>query len=140
MNVIPYLPEHLAALRIQQAQAYMEPLMRSPDYARELSAGDARTWTHGGDVVGIGGVVPIWPGRACAWALVSAGAGRCMTALTRSAGAFLSASGVRRLEAYVDPDFHAAHRWMRMLGFTLEARMSAFKPDGSPALLYARIG
>ena len=53
---------------------------------------------------------------------------------------YLGGLPIRRLEASVNTGFTAAHRWVKALGFKMEApRMEAFQIDGSDCALYARV-
>jgi RimJ/RimL family protein N-acetyltransferase len=51
----------------------------------------------------------------------------------------LETTDFKRVEAYVDANFEAGHRWITMLGFEREGYMRAFSPLGDDAVLYARI-
>ena len=67
-------------------------------------------------------------------------AGAHFVALTKAAKRILGSMPYRRLEADVACDFAQGHRWLRMLGFTMEApRMVAYLPDGTDSALYARV-
>lgn len=94
-----------------------------------------------GEPVACAGVVEMWPNRGHAWALLGDNAGPHMIAITRAIRAFLDALPLRRVEMAVDPDFPAALRWARMLGFECEtpSPMRAYCPDGRGAYLFARV-
>lgn len=143
LEFIPFRPEHLGALQLQAAQAYLQPLLAKPEYGAALVGPD--TWSGILDrrIVGCAGILPQWPGRAIAWAL-----------LTRdlSARHFLQAhhkvlrvlhaaqrNGMRRIETTVDAGFDAGHRWVRALGFLPEGLMRGYSPEGRDHALYARI-
>ena len=95
-----------------------------------------------GRPVFVGGALHMWTGRAELWARVDRGCRRDMVAITREVAKFIAVdcSKIRRLEAVVECDFEPGHRWVRMLGFRLDAaRMPAFYPDGRDCSLYSRI-
>jgi hypothetical protein len=55
----------------------------------------------------------------------------------RASAGFLAASQFRRIEAFVDPEFKPAMRWIKMLGFELERFVPYFFKDGSIASQWA---
>lgn len=94
-----------------------------------------------GDCVGAGGVHPVWPGRAAAWALLSEHAGPAMLAIVRKLDFVLTTMPANRIEMTVRANFAPGCRLARFLGFALEtpAPMPRFYPDGASAYLFARI-
>lgn len=85
-----------------------------------------------------GGFVPQWAGRAEAWAMFAPGNTLSFYTLHKIVRRHLEACPFRRVEATVDLEFENGHRWIRALGFELEApRLKAYFPDGSDASLYA---
>lgn len=140
---VPFRPEHLPMLRLQAAQSYLQPLMARSDYAAALAGPYAWSGLIGGKVIGCAGLLPQWPGRAIAWALLTRElsaahflrAHHKVLAVLRSA----HASGVRRIETTVDAGFDAGHRWARALGFSPEGLMRAYSPDGRNHVLYAHV-
>jgi RimJ/RimL family protein N-acetyltransferase len=47
---------------------------------------------------------------------------------------------IQRIEAAVECDFKQGHRFMRLIGFTLEAeRMKGFSENGGDCALYAKV-
>lgn len=139
MIVSPFKPEDLHELSLQPSQAFLVPFLERAGYGQELvDAGPCYTGRHNGRIVCCAGLVNLWEGRASAWALLSGDAGKCMPALHRAVDRFLSGCGVKRIEAYVYPDFVAGHRWATMLGFEHEGRLRAFQ-QGQDMDMYARI-
>lgn len=85
-----------------------------------------------------GGFVPMWQGRAEAWAMFNPDCREHFYTLHKIVKKHLEACPFRRVEATVDLEFENGHRWIRALGFELEApRLKAYFPDGSDARLYA---
>lgn len=142
VTILPFQANHLAALNLQPAQEYMLPYVQADQYAVALEgSGPAYSALADGRIIACAGVATIWQGRGAAWALLAQGGPCHFTAVHRAVRAFLDGCEFRRVEAYVDPEFHAARRWMHLLGFRLETPepMAGFGEDGRPMLLYARI-
>jgi hypothetical protein len=138
-EVIPFKAPHLAAIRLQAAQMYLSEwvteeqgaaLEQSPSYTAMLD-----------DVpIGAAGVIPIWTGRAMAWSFISDTGPQHFLKCHRAVKHFLDGCFVQRIEMTVDCDHVEAHRWAKMLGFTMEAeRMKAYAPDGHDCALYSRV-
>lgn len=138
MEVRPYVPADFLAIDLDGA----ELLGRTQANAEGLAAStEAYTATVDGRVVAVIGLVQLWPGRRYVWAYLSRDSGPHMLALTRRVRRWLRYHGSGRLEAAVDPEFAAANRWARLLGFRCETPegMREYVP-GKDFLLYARIG
>ena len=139
MNVVPFKAEHLLALQLQQGQAHAQPFI-TEDYAHMLEGEYAFTALADGVPIAVGGVTKLWDERGLAWTFVSRNAGAHFVELHKAVKAMLDIVPYRRVEADTPCDFEQGHRWLRMLGFTLEAeRMRAFRVDGGDSALYARV-
>lgn len=139
MHVVPYKAEHMRALQVQQGQAYCSPYM-TDDYAREFEKHNSFTGLVDGKPIIVGGLVELWQNRALLWSFVDQSAGKHFVAVHRATMRFLEAQTYRRIEAECDFDFAPGHRWLKKLGFVLEApRMRAFRIDGGDSALYARV-
>lgn len=141
MEIKPFRAYHLRQLLAEPAHEYMRPMLSDPSHGATLEQADASfTAIENGRVVGCGGIMPVWAGRAIAWSVLSANSGPCMVPIHIVTRRLLRMRSERRIEATCDADFKAGHRWLRLLGFELEAaRMEGFAPDGRPHSLYARI-
>lgn len=139
--IVPMTAEHLAAIELQPAQAAAQAFLSDESYVAALStAGHAYALLGpSGEVLACAGIIPMWHGRAIAWALVGAAAGHRMVELHRAAMRAFDMHPVRRLETTVAAGFEQGHRWARLLGFTRECTMRAYAPDGSDCDLYARV-
>jgi hypothetical protein len=136
----PYRPEHMESLRIQPAQARFVPLMADRGYCEALAhAGPAFAAVQDGATIAIGGCVEQSPGRAIAWALLAKTDGVAFIKVHRAVTRWLEIAPWRRIEAAVESDFAAGHRWIKMLGFTHEGRMRGYTPEGGDCDLYARV-
>lgn len=99
-----------------------------------------------GELLGAAGLMPLWRGRASAWALLSASIQRAdMIPIHRAILWFLnvhqglSDSRFRRIETTVRQDWPQAHRWARMLGFQQEGILRCFDIEGHDYAMYARV-
>lgn len=139
MDVVPFKAQHLEEIALQEAQQYLLGYIE-PGLGDSLEGQDSFTGLADGAVVACAGVVPYWNNRGLAWAYLSNIAGDHMTSVTRAVKRYLDVAPYDRIEAAVDVDFEAGHRWIQLLGFKLEAPyMSKFRPDGGAASLYARV-
>lgn len=139
MSLIPFRAEHLSLIQVQDAQRNVSHFM-THEHAKTLETALSFTYAANGVVFGVGGLVELWPGRAAMWAYLDRNAGRHFVAIHRAALALLEIADFRRVEADVDVDFAEGHRWLKLLGFTLEApRMRAYLPTGTDSALYARV-
>ncbi len=139
MIVVPYKAEHLLALKMQPGQSYLAPYV-TDEYAKLLESQWAFTALDDEDVVAVGGVAELWSNRGLAWAFVDTRAGAHFLALHKAVQRVLDLVPYRRVEAETPCEFRQGHRWLRMLGFQLEApRMKSFRIDGGDAALYARV-
>lgn len=136
MRVEPFRVEHLQQMDVQEAQKYLMPYMNW-DGVRQLENDWAKTVFDGEKVLLCGGLAPVGGGRAVVWAYFSESAGVCMVKTVRGIKAFLKAAPFRRIEAFVDVDFLAGHRLVRILGFELETpRKRAYRVDGGDSSEY----
>lgn len=139
MIVVPYEPRHLDEMTMQPSQRYLRDFV-TPEAAAAVAGHPAYTAVCEGEILGCGGVVPVWQGRAIAWSFISNKAGPYFVAITRAVRKFLDDQPQDRIETTVDMEFADGHRWARMLGFKLEAgRMAKYRPDGGTCSLYARV-
>lgn len=139
ITVERFRAEHVAEMTVQPAQR-ADWAAVTPDMLRAFEQTDAWTVRAGGEVVLVGGLVEVWPGRATLWSYVGAGAGPYMTRLTRGVRRLMDASNYTRIEVYVDANFEGAHRWARLLGFACESIiLRAFFPDGRDGVIYGRV-
>jgi len=133
--VTPLIPAHIRSIVPQLAQR--------GKINRDLStyATPGASWTVWADteIIFCGGILPLWPGRGYAWSILTERAGLHFIGLHRVVRHYLNESSLKRIEATVDADFLAGHRWIRALGFEFEGVLRAYNPNGSDSVLYARI-
>jgi len=139
MKVVPFHRDHLKTLNLQLAQREALPLLTDV-IINELERGQSFTAMICNTPMMCCGVHGDGMGRGVLWALVSQDIGRHMVQITKLCRRFFDNSGYRRLETVVDYDFIAGHRWVRLMGFELEAkRMRSYYPNGRDCSLYAKI-
>ena len=139
MRVEPFKVEHLQQMDVQEAQRYLLPHVNW-DGVRQLENAWAKTVFDGERVLLCGGLVPLAGSRAVVWAYFSEAAGTRMLRLVRATRAFLTDAPFRRIEAFVDVDFWAGHRLVRLLGFELETpRKRAYRVDGGDSSEYVLV-
>lgn len=138
MRIEPYRPEHLQRIKLQATQQWCRPML-SDEFLLELQELDGYTAFVGDEPVACAGTMHAWEGRHMAWSFISEKAGPHMLGITRAVMRYLELKRFRRVEAYVDPDFEAGHRWIKRLGFKREGLLEAFLPDGRSQVLYSRV-
>lgn len=139
MRVVPYQSQHLLFMQLQDGQAYCKA-HTTEAHAKALENEYAFTVLAGDLPIGVGGVTDIYEGRGLLWSYIDQRAGPHFIAIHRVTERFLAAMPHRRIEAYTPCEFKAGHRWLKKLGFTLEAeRMRNFDIDGGDSAMYARV-
>lgn len=139
VEIVPFRPEHLAAIRLQGVQASAQHQC-TVEFGRVLAeqVGMARTALVGGAPIACAGLTELWPGRAYAWAFLSEGWERYAKAVHRGVLAALRTSRWRRVEASIDVRYSAARRWIARLGFEFEGVARAYTTDGRDCEIWAR--
>lgn len=139
MIVRQFLPADLLLIALQPHQRALSAEVATPNYAEQLAAhGEAFTVAVDGEIVAVIGLIHQWDGCARAYAFLGENAGRSMMQITRQVRAYLAKCTTRRIEAAVQDDFAAGHRWARILGFKTEGWMRKYWNEHD-ALLYARV-
>jgi len=143
---VPFQPEHLAALHVQPRQDDARMLVGSSTYGDALSqVGVAFTGLNEfGQAVVCVGAIPIWPGRATGWAALNLIPPRDWPQLhklvLRGLDGLQRDPAYRRIEVSAPVEFIAAHRWILLLGFEIEAALARrYDPEGRDHVRYARI-
>ena len=139
MIVVPFKHAHLKDLAEQEATAYLRPYV-AEENLRALENEFAYTGFAEGRPIACVGIVKHWEGRGEAWAFLAGDCRPWFTAIHRASLRALAFAGFRRVEAVVDYEFKAGHRWVKSLGFEVEAeRLRAYRPTGGDCTLYARV-
>ncbi|MDZ4253534.1 MAG: hypothetical protein U1A72_13285, partial [Sulfuritalea sp.] len=81
LEFVPFAPEHLLALALQQAQAALRPMLELPDYGAAIAAASVQTGTAlvAGIPVACGGVLIRHRGVGEVWLLFSGPPSRATT-------------------------------------------------------------
>lgn len=142
MHIIPFKPDHIHELADFGGQEWAR-MLTGPEHLERLLSGPAFSGAISGEIVGAAGVGSLSGRRGYAWAILSARASQHPASVHRAVHRFLRssecASVFSRIEAYVDPAFVAAVRWVSALGFECETPqpMRKFFPNGGSALMFA---
>lgn len=141
MIVRPMVAEDIDRIELQSAQGYSCGTMETYDFAPLIEANLAWAAEHDGEIVALGGFYVFWENRSVAWALISRTAGSVFPSLHKHVLKSINEWGktCRRVEITVDVGFEQGHRWAKMLGFTVEGYLKAFRPDGGDVILYSRV-
>jgi len=88
-----------------------------------------------------GGITQYWQGRGEAWAVFDPDCRKQFLGIHKITKRLLLESGVKRIEASVKIGFDHGHRWIKALGFKLDAELlKSYLPDGSDVSLYSMVG
>lgn len=144
-RLVPLTPELLAFAVALERDPLAAEMAEGESFARRaLLPTLSFAMIRGGYVLGAGGLVPQWPGRAEAWLLVSRHARpRDIAHGTRQARVFFDKRqrqpAFRRIEAFIRADRVWNRSFADALGFVHEGRLIAWAPDGADYDLYARV-
>lgn len=141
IKVVRFEPAHLTELTAQQGLEYMQGFF-TEDQKKGLAASrNAFTGiSDDGRVVVCAGVADLWENRGEAWSVLNPVCKREFLGIHNAVKRFLDVCPIRRIEAAVDIDFEAGHRWARLLKFELETtRARAYLPSGNDAAIYVRV-
>jgi hypothetical protein len=139
VNVIPFEPEHIQRLELQDAQQYMVSHI-CVEYLKALQAvGPSASAEVDGRIIASAGVAFQGFGMGVLWAFVAKDAGRHFVKLDRCVRRLLSITSLKRIEATTEVSFHQGCRWLELLGFENEGRMRAYGPNGEDHYRFARI-
>ncbi|HNA61448.1 MAG TPA: hypothetical protein PKW79_00020 [Rhabdochlamydiaceae bacterium] len=87
-----------------------------------------------------GGVSEYWKGRGECWAVFHHNVRSKFVQIHRCVLRYFEMCPIKRIEATVKYDFKEGHRWIKALGFTLEApRLRFYYPNGDDVSLYSRV-
>lgn len=141
MRTRPLRREDLLWLRDQPGQRQLGAILDDGSIQALVKCRQSYTVEREDGVVMLcGGLIDYWQGRAETWASFNKGCKKDFLAVHHQVVKFLDTCGVRRVEAGVEVNFEAGHRWVKALGFTLETVCARhYLPDGKDCSLYVRI-
>ena len=147
IEIVPYRPEHLAQIALQDVQVELGGDITDPAYARRIDV-PGLTYTgiiptaYGPRVVGAAGILPIHRGVAGGWCLFGDIPRRCFIEITGRTLEILWRAherGFWRIETFVRADHARGLYYARKLGFHVEGLKEAFLPSGGDVIMYARL-
>lgn len=141
ISVVKFKAEHLFRLKEAGAVDYLDEYV-NPESCKALenAAYSYTALSETGEVLGAYGLNHLWKDRAEAWAFFNLNCKKNFLGIHNAVSRFLEVCPYRRVEAIVDYNFKAGHRWVKTLGFELEAPlMKNYLMDGRDASLYARV-
>lgn len=140
LSYAPFRARHIDAMNIQDEQEWVMDVYGKADFVA-LEGPHAHTLFRDGVPIVCCGAFELSKVRGSCWAVLSNSIGsRAFREVHARGKRFLSTLPWRRLEAVVAVDFDAGHRWVRALGFQLEAPcMKAYELDGTNCALYAKV-
>lgn len=131
--------EHLADLLSRKAKLWGGGLSHEQMLSLEGS-GHSYTILLGDRPLLCAGVVEYWKGRGESWAIFDPECRRHFVEIHHIVKKYLDDCPVRRIEAAIQVDFTAGHRWIKALGFKLDAeKLEAFLPNGNDVSLYSMV-
>lgn len=141
IEVIPFHPDHLGLIHIQDAQAGANKIIRdNPDYGKTLaSQGDAYTVEVDGVPMLCAGVIRLDDGRGWVWMLFASNSGRHFVRICRYVRRYLESCGLRRIEASIDCTFKEGIRLAKLMGFEIEGRMRQYGANGEDYFMMGRV-
>ncbi len=138
MHVTDFDPTHILMMNVQPHQAWMRDSIER-GYGNVLLSGACWTIWNGDTPIACMGRIPLWAGNEEVWTVFDRDAGAQMTPVFRETKRRIALPVCRRLQAYVDVEFAPAVRWMLLLGFTVEGRLTGYFPNGNDAFLFSLI-
>ena len=108
-TIVPYEPEHLLAIDLQEAQGYARQNLNR-QVAEQLAGPYSYTVLRDGRPVAVLGVLKLWDNRALVWTFLGRDAGPSMVVIHRFVKEALDLLPFRRIEADTPCGFEAGHR------------------------------
>jgi hypothetical protein len=140
-KVVPFSEQHILPLLEQPINRGLKDFFLS-GRARELETSGSVTLMRDGQVLLVGGVLPLWEGRGIVWCMFNEESRNFGVTVFRHLRRYvdLKLKTFRRIEVCVPYDFDHGKRRVEMLGFKLEcAHARKYLPDGSDCALYAMV-
>lgn len=137
---VPFEAEHFAQMQVQNEQAWL-PRHATVESMKLLEGQYSETLMQDGRPLICAGAIPFWKGRAMVWSFLSSEVDRrVFPKVHAEAKRFIAGLPFGRLEAAVVVGFENGHRWVRALGFEVEAPlMRKFQEDGQDCVGYVLI-
>lgn len=135
---------HFYDLKARAYDEQMLSLIDSKEFLQQyVSKSYAFTGFYRNDIIGIAGILPMWPGVAEAWMFLGNDLYKHRRFVYKQVKEHLNEVfnllKIKRLQLVCQANFNKAHCFAEHLGFVKEAFMKNYGLDGSDFLLYARI-
>lgn len=139
MEFRPFKAGHLAYFKPQPHQAQSHAYVVSTGISTVYETGIALSAWDGVKCVGAGGLMPIWPHKAVAWAFLSEGIGSDMLTIVRKVRRTIAMSPYKRVELTVAAGFEEGHRFAKALGAVQETPepLRCYGAAGEDEVMYA---
>jgi len=125
MTIIPFRAEHLAQIKNPQ-EVQRAALSDLPPKWLQLvaQANPAISAAVNDQIIASAGIIVSSSGTGFLWGAISQDAGPHFIAMHRAALRLLQMPRLARIEAMVEVDFHEGSRWLELLGFRFDGRVS----------------
>lgn len=137
MNFIPFAPEHVLSLDLQERQSLSGVTLSYLQHLRQL--GPSASAEADGRVWGSAGIAMLPFGIGTLWAFCDRRAGKYFVSIDRALRRLIDLDPIRRIEASCEVDFAPACRWLELLGFEQEGVLRKYGLDGRDHYRYARV-
>lgn len=134
MKIVDFEPGHLLQIKPQASQKYVS---LTAEYAEYLATGNCFTGIQNGQVVAIGGIIPVCDGRAYLHLIVSENIPHQWIKLYRAARRLIEVVQDDYIRLETLSTFEEADRWLEMLGFEFEGVLRCIMPNGADAKSYS---
>lgn len=132
--------EHVKELIGKDRAPHIAEHMTEQGYEMLENLPDGWTIMSDGQPIATGGAVPFHRNRAELWMIIDQSCGKYFISVHKIVSRLIRSMPYPRLEATVDLSFPQGHRWMKLLGFELEAPvMKAYGLAGNSCSLYSKV-
>jgi hypothetical protein len=141
INIVPFKIEHFDQMELANRgwQRREDRLL----FASYPSRGPAFTLMSEDNPVCAGGIVPLWPGVAEAWMLISKYVNQYPLSVYKSVSSvmldIIEKMELFRVQTVIKEDDKTAIRWIERLGYTREGLLRQFGPDRQDYFIYGRV-
>ena len=141
LRITTFRATDLHLLDLKPGQRIEATAFGDPAQALEAAGNGFTVWLHENGQprpLFCGGAIERHAEYATCWAAFAQDASQAAIYITKRARQFVRDLPHRRVDATVQPDLAGAKAWVEALGFTFEAELGAYFPDGSAALVFRR--
>ncbi len=141
VKLIPLKKEHLLGLLNEDQNAHLKNVIPPAQIEFLTTTGFNYSMINdAGKILMCGGVALYWKDRGEAWAVRTKDCGKDFVGIVRLSKKIMWDTPIKRIEACIETTFPEGHRWIKLLGFKLEAPLlKSYYQNGADVSLYARI-